>query len=118
MLESQTLLDETSVNKPNSQPGSLGLTFDLDDNTFPISQNQHVSPSQKIRNGIFDFSVSDENNNWRNQPKVKNVSRVYLCYYYVLSFLFPFFVASCYLSTTILVSFVMFCVCLLSGCYR
>ena len=112
MLDSQPLLNELTVNKPNSQTGTSGLTFDLDNVTFPISQNPHVSPSQKIKNGIIDFSVSDGNKNWGTTPKVKNVSRIYRCYLHVLSFLFPFFVvASVYLSTTILVLFVTLCVC-------
>mmetsp|Transcript_3878 Transcript_3878/g.4000 ORF Transcript_3878/g.4000 Transcript_3878/m.4000 type:complete len:106 (+) Transcript_3878:2-319(+) len=47
MLDSQTHPDEISVNKPNSQPGPLGFTYDLAVDTTPISQSQHLSPSHK-----------------------------------------------------------------------
>ena len=48
-----------------------------------ISHSQHLSPSQLIRNGVPSFRLSDEINNRRKQLEVKDVSGIYLCYYYV-----------------------------------
>ena len=77
MLATQSPLDELSVTEPNSQLNSL--TYDmLTAGDSPPNHSQQLSPSQTIINGVPSFQVSDEINNRRKQPEVKDVSCDYL----------------------------------------
>ena len=75
MLESQIQLDRSSPMIETETQLAAGFTYPLiEDTDTPTTQSRHFSPSQRIRDGVPGFSLSEPKKKRIKQTDLKDVS--------------------------------------------